>query len=519
VSWSSLSRQGSSFAAALLLSAALLICGAGPVQAATEPLAAPFFGIYTEDPLGPLPEAQSTILRAQAESGAGLIRTPFNWPSIEPTKGQFDWGPYDWLVDASAQAGLALLPTLQNSPSWATSEPAGSTSRGAFPPRNPADFGRFAAAAVRRYGSGGTFWADHPWTPYRPIRAWQAWNEPNIPYFWPAGPNPSAYTALLTATARSIRAADPQAIVVSAGITNSAMGISQESFVAGMYRAGARGQFDVLAIHPYAADAHSSLELLEAARSLMDENGDDSPIWATELAWASGGEGSRFTTDEAGQADRISAFLHAASAERERLGLAGVILYDWRDSVSSLPGPGAWPSRSGLLRLDGSPKPALFAFRDAVHALLHPGQVVPPADQGTSEPGASENPAGASPGGAAEPSPPRGARPQALLRVSGRRAVRVRRDGAVPVTVSCALARCEGRIRLERPRARGGRVIARVRFSLAANTRRTLHLPLNGTGWHLLGRARSIAVRPAAAGVALTHARGLRVLPPHGWRG
>ena len=62
-----------------------------------------------------------------------------------------------------------------------------------------------------------------------------------------------------------------------------------------MYRAGAKGYFDVLGSHPYAFGSSPAMESddgiadflrPEEQRAVMLEFGDDSPIWATEFGWA-----------------------------------------------------------------------------------------------------------------------------------------------------------------------------------------------------------------------------------------
>ena len=60
---------------------------------------------------------------------------------------------------------------------------------------------RFVSGAVERYGPGGSFWAEHPSLPQRPIRTWQIWNEENFKYFV-AKPNPAEYGKLVNALLR-----------------------------------------------------------------------------------------------------------------------------------------------------------------------------------------------------------------------------------------------------------------------------------------------------------------------------
>ena len=129
--------------------------------------------------------------------------------------------------------------------------------------------GAFAARLVRRYGPDGEFWADHPDVPKHPIRAWQVWNEPNLPVYWPDGPDPAQYVELLSAVGKAIKRADPGASVVSAGLSESRQGIPFADFVKGMFDAGAGDTIDVFALHAFAHDTAGSVGAAETARTLL----------------------------------------------------------------------------------------------------------------------------------------------------------------------------------------------------------------------------------------------------------
>jgi len=66
---------------------------------------------------------------------------------------------------------------------------------------------------------------------------------------------PWAYVGVLGAAYRRIRAADPGALVVAAGLAptneNSERAMDDRDFLRAMYQAGAAGCFDVLAAHDY----------------------------------------------------------------------------------------------------------------------------------------------------------------------------------------------------------------------------------------------------------------------------
>ncbi len=51
-----------------------------------------------------------------------------------------------------------------------------------------------------------------------PVTSWQIWNEPNFPVYWGGKPNATAYARMVIAAAAGIRAVDPNAYIVSAGL-------------------------------------------------------------------------------------------------------------------------------------------------------------------------------------------------------------------------------------------------------------------------------------------------------------
>ena len=117
---------------------------------------------------------------------------------------------------------MTVLTVLVGTPSFYSTRPAGVTT-GGWPPRDTAAIARFPTELARRYGARGTYW--RCLLPgllclrkYQPIKAWQAWNEPNITAWWRPGVNSSEYTALLGHAYRGLKAGDPAAEVVLGGI-------------------------------------------------------------------------------------------------------------------------------------------------------------------------------------------------------------------------------------------------------------------------------------------------------------
>jgi hypothetical protein len=334
------------------------------------------------------PVSRALNTQMQAQTGIGTIRFPFDWDKVETEPGVYDFSRYDLVVGDAALHGMKVLPTLIGAPAWRNSAPPVNPQRGVYPPARPAEMGELAVVFVNRYGPDGSFWTEHPDLPYVPIRAWQVWNEPNVDFFWPGGVDPAAYVDLLRATGSAIKAADPGAEIVTAGIPNS-NGWTVGRWLDAMYAAGAQGTFDTFASHPYGADSSEVMDRLREARAALDAHGDPRPIWVTEFGWATAGEPSRFTVTEDGQALRIKSALDAFAAERDSLRLRGFIYFHWRDSQNgTLPGTGLWSAYTGLLAGDGRAKPGYGAFASAVRE--HWGAPPPPpaAADGFGAPGA-----------------------------------------------------------------------------------------------------------------------------------
>ena len=86
------------------------------------------------------------------------------------------------------------------------------------------------------------------------VAAYQVWNEPNLAREWGnAAPNPAEYVAMLKGCYSAIKQADPNALVISAGLSPTGNGppaaMPDVDFLRGMYEAGAAPYFDVLGAH------------------------------------------------------------------------------------------------------------------------------------------------------------------------------------------------------------------------------------------------------------------------------
>lgn len=336
--------------------------------------AASFGGVYLEG-IDFSPESTVSTTSLLAAGGITSIRADFEWRRIEPHRGEYDWTTSDRMVAGAARAGADLLVTVFAAPTWAAA--GDGFANGIRPPGNPADYGAFLRALVSRYGPDGAFWRETD-APYRPVRVWQMWNEPNIPAFWVPSPDPVAYARVAVAGAEAVHGVDPGAEVVLAGVPFSSIGVEVVPFLNAVYREGAVAAVDSIAVHPYASDAQTVLANATAVRMLAIAHGDASkPLRVTEFGWASGGLPSTLTLDETGQARRLAEATVALRQASRGLNLRGLVAFKWRDNPRPLVARNIWPYHSGLLRADGSAKPAFVAYVVALHASLPAIAAVP----------------------------------------------------------------------------------------------------------------------------------------------
>jgi len=268
----------------------------------------------------------------------------------------------DAIVCAAAQRGIRVLPFVYGTPPWLSSVPA-------RPPLGlaaSAAWSRFLRVLVGRYGQGGSFWAART-GPRRPIRSWQIWNEPNFLLFWKPHPAPAAYAKLLATSSRAIHSRDRGAKIVAAGLAPVGAGLTPWDFLYGLYQVpGAKQNFDVVAIHPYASTLRRMTAQVKVARAVMRNAGDAAkPLILSEVGVASGGQPSSFVLGLTGQADFLSQAFSLLLKERQRWHIVGIDWFTWQDAASADPYC-SFCQGAGLFDVEGHPKPAWTAYRRAV---------------------------------------------------------------------------------------------------------------------------------------------------------
>jgi len=144
------------------------------------------------------------------------------------------------------------------------------------------------------------------------VEAYEICNEPNVERFWGgAPPDPAQYVQVLQVAYERIKAVDPAAIVVSAGLApvgriegtcngwdgNDCGGMDEREYARQMLLLGAGDAFDALGYHPYgfayepetdpaAVSNGFAFRGVEMMYELLVEHGlGRKPVWATEFNW------------------------------------------------------------------------------------------------------------------------------------------------------------------------------------------------------------------------------------------
>ena len=176
------------------------------------------------------PEVAHRDLGLVRDGGFTWVKQWFAWRDIEGKgKGQYDWSAADRIVDGAEEFGLKLIARVDHEPTWAGP-----------PPGNIDAFVDFLTALATRYRGR--------------IQAYQIWNEPNLAREWGnKPPNAAEYTQMLKRAYQAIKQADPNALVISAGMAPttelSQRAVPDTQFIQSMYDAGAKPYFDLLGAH------------------------------------------------------------------------------------------------------------------------------------------------------------------------------------------------------------------------------------------------------------------------------
>ncbi len=202
-------------------------------------------------------------LELMKAAGIAWARADFSWSGVERKQGEWTFDRLDRVVDETNRVGLQVLPILNYDVAWA-------------PPafQHLDAWLEYVRRVVERYRDR--------------IRYWEVWNEPNLEGFWKATPSGADYATLLRETYKTIKAIDPELVVLYGGLA----GVPIDYFEASL-DAGAGEFFDVVNIHPYRggltteqAIRRFEKDIAQFTEALAKRNVAPKPVWITEMGWA-----------------------------------------------------------------------------------------------------------------------------------------------------------------------------------------------------------------------------------------
>jgi hypothetical protein len=279
------------------------------------------------------------LVEAAHALGAQVLRDGGQWSAFERSPGVYRYPA--WYHDSMhriAADGMSAITVLgfEN----------GLYDRGLTPytPEGRQAFANYCVATLRQFGGQTS--------------AVEIMNEFNLGD--PTGPaardKPYYYTELLKVAYRAIKAEFPAVTVLGGSVGYTTELGAAKDYVARLLGAGALDHMDALSIHPYVARPEMVSRDIADIRGLMDRAGVHRPVSVTEFGVAT--DDPRF---QAGYLLKAGTLLAA-----ERVGEAS--WYALRDFDR-------FPDM-GLLRSDGSPKPAAAAFRMLATEMLPLGDPV-----------------------------------------------------------------------------------------------------------------------------------------------
>lgn len=292
-------------------------------------------------------------------------RTPFFWPSIEPSKGDFRWSGTDRFVGTLALYHVRTLPFLNGSPSWVTGDVRNPPVK---TPKAKKAWKQFVKACVERYGKHGTFWVLHPEVPKVPITAWQMWNEQNNTNYYGPRPNPRAYAKLVRLGRNAARSVDKHAAIALGGMARDPEpkhSMVASRYLTKLYRVkGAKRLFNVVAVHPYSATIRDLKRQMSQLHRVIKRHHDNAKMWVTEVGWGSAKPRDKYPLLKGteGQKQMLQRAFRVFIHNRRKWSLKRVYWFLWRDAAPDAPVNCSFCKSSGLFTYDYKPKPAWQAF-------------------------------------------------------------------------------------------------------------------------------------------------------------
>lgn len=270
-----------------------------PAAAVSPPAARPAGSLAYGMQVQMLDQDQNRILSMVRGAGFGWIKQQVRWNDVEGiAKGDINWQRLDPVVNNASAQGVKVMFSVVAVPSWARAD-----RRITGPPDNLNDLGDFMAALADRYAGR--------------VQAYEVWNEENLSREWASPIDPCTYVSMLQAVVPRIKAADPNAIVITGALTptgynDSNIAIDDSVYLNQLYQCQGgvfRTLGDVVGVHAVGynnapgdwvdrrtvnntgskGDGSFYFRRMWQLHDIMVANGDSRGVWVTEYYWGSAG--------------------------------------------------------------------------------------------------------------------------------------------------------------------------------------------------------------------------------------
>ncbi len=297
---------------------------------------------------------------SQAVTGSDIIREGITWKVLQPDEGSdpadWEWGDFDQFYARALAAGLRPIMTFRNAPCWAALDPC---ARNGPNPPDPGHYDEYAFAAAQIAAR------------YPEAYAIELWMEPNNENLWGRPPDPAAFSTLVGDAADAIHAVPGNTIRVYAGGLSPGQASPDKyyygDYISAALDAGGIQHADAVAFHAvtevrYQSGMDPTRSYLgrlriqaQALRSALAEQGLSMPIAFTQLSYSTGAATYPYTEGQQAEALAASYDLTRFIPDAE-----SVVVSRLLDN-----GDGSKISGFGVLRADGSPKPAYCELAEA----------------------------------------------------------------------------------------------------------------------------------------------------------
>ncbi|MDQ6905520.1 MAG: glycoside hydrolase family 5 protein [Chloroflexota bacterium] len=326
--------------------------------------------------------ARTNVYANVQGAGFGWVRQQVSWAAMEPQRGNFrsaTAAQLDQFVGGASVKGVKVMLSVVKSPDWIGAN-------GGLPTRTQ-DFTDFMGFLTQRYAGR--------------VQAYEIWNEENYAVETGGRVNVAAYLPVLKAGYQAVKDADPTAVVVfggltPTGITNPTIALNDVDYLRQIYAFNGgevKQYYDVLGAHPgsncnppdtswpdspattpcgtdpdggrsYTKDNSFYFKRILEIRKVLEDAGEGGKkMWLTEFGWTTANQAPGYGYGKFVSEQQQAQYLTRAFELGKSYPWMGV-MFVWNLNFAAITPPSDEKYPWGVLRGDGSPRPAYIALKE-----------------------------------------------------------------------------------------------------------------------------------------------------------